>query len=164
MGISSCRFYTSWNRIISKVCIFFLYNKNLIFFRNINVLFIRFFEANPDYVKVFPFDDLEDLEEILKSSSLKMHAGRVMTALSSIVDNINDPIIFQENLQKIIASHVERKIELKQFENLKMALVRLLIDKLGDDIMNDEAKEAWSKAYDIILDTYQKSKENFQSS
>ncbi|KAH9413073.1 globin 1 [Dermatophagoides pteronyssinus] len=127
-------------------------------------LFRRFFEANPDYVKVFPFDDLEDLEEILKSSSLKMHAGRVMTALSSIVDNINDPIIFQENLQKIISSHVERKIELKQFENLKMALVRLLIDKLGDDIMNDEAKEAWSKAYDIILDTYQKSKENFQSS
>lgn len=162
MGISSCRFYTSWNRIIPKVCIFL--NKNLIFFWNINVLFIRFFEANPDYVKVFPFDDLEDLEEILKSSSLKMHAGRVMTALSSIVDNINDPIIFQENLQKIISSHVERKIELKQFENLKMALVRLLIDKLGDDIMNDEAKKAWSKAYDIILDTYQKSKENFQSS
>ncbi|OTF78604.1 cytoglobin-1-like protein [Euroglyphus maynei] len=127
-------------------------------------LFRRFFEANPDYVKVFPFDDCKDLNEILKSSTLKMHAGRVMTALSSIVDNLNDPILFQENLGKIITSHVERNIELRQFENLKMALVGLLIDKLGNDIMNDETKEAWSKAYDVILDTYKKSKENHSRS
>ena len=87
----------------------------------------RFFEANPDYVKLFPFDNHEDIEAVLKSSTLKMHAGRVMTALSSIVDNLNDPIVFEENLQKIIISHVQRNIELKQFENLTILIVFLNI-------------------------------------
>ncbi|KAH7643587.1 globin 1 [Dermatophagoides farinae] len=127
-------------------------------------LFRKFFEANPDYVKLFPFDNHEDIEAVLKSSTLKMHAGRVMTALSSIVDNLNDPIMFEENLQKIIISHVQRNIELKQFENLKLALVQLLMDKLGTNIMDDQAKESWSKAYDVILETYKKSKQNSQSS
>ncbi|KAF7492519.1 Cytoglobin-2 [Sarcoptes scabiei] len=117
-------------------------------------LFKRFFEANPDYVKYFPFGDLDDLEKILVDPRLKWHASRVMAALSTIVDNLDDPVCFEDSLQKVLSSHLNRKIQLYHFENLKKALVCLFMDKLGPDIMNDETIEAWSKAYDVILDTY----------
>lgn len=77
-----------------------------------------------------------------------------MAALSTIVDNLDDPVCFEDSLQKVLSSHLNRKIQLYHFENLKKALVCLFMDKLGPDIMNDETIEAWSKAYDVILDTY----------
>lgn len=115
----------------------------------------RFFEANPDYIKFFPFGELDSVEEVLKDPRLKLHAGRVMSALSSIVDNLNNPSNFEQQLREIISTHAERKIELNQFLNLKQALVQFLIDKLGPDVMNEEAMSAWSKAYSVILNAYE---------
>lgn len=95
------------------------------------------------------------MEEVLKDTRLKTHAGRVMSALSSIVDNLNNPSNFEQHLREIISTHAERKIELIQFLNLKKSLVKFLIDKLGSDVMNEEAMSAWSKAYAVILDAYE---------
>lgn len=80
-----------------------------------------------------------------------------MGAISSIVDNLQNPKQFEENLKKIIDDHIERKIGVDRFVNLKQVLVELLCDKLGTDLMNDEALTAWSKVYDFIIHTYQRS-------
>ena len=117
----------------------------------------RFFKENPTYVKLFPFDSSLSLEEIVKDKRFKMHAGRVMTALSGIVDTLNAPDDFQRNLQKVIDDHKARNIQLSHFLHLKAVLVQLLIDKLGAEVMNDEAKAAWAKAYDAITCAYEKS-------
>ena len=115
---------------------------------------IRLFTAHPSYINYFPFKDLTDVDEICKDRRLKLHASRVMGAISSIVDNLDNPEQFRENIQKIIDSHVGREIGLERFVNLKMVLVQLLCDTLGAEIMDQNALGAWAKVYDYILESY----------
>lgn len=49
-------------------------------------------------------------------------------------------------------NHFRRKIQVEHFKNLGLVIVELLCDKLGDQVMNTQAIDAWKKAYLVIID------------
>lgn len=117
--------------------------------------FVRFFAANPDYKNFFPsFRDLNTLDEIRADKRMAYHAGRVTTALSGIVDNLDNPGEFSRVLTAMLQSHKKREIKVEQFENLRAVFIGLLQDTLGKDLMNEEASKAWELAYEVIVFTY----------
>ena len=73
-----------------------------------------------------------------------------MYAITMLVDNIEDTEVLVEMLTKLAKNHRRRKISLEMFENLKVTLMGLLKEKLGD-LMNEEAVGAWDKTYGVIL-------------
>jgi hemoglobin-like flavoprotein len=55
-------------------------------------------------------------------------------------------------VEKLAGNHSRRGIEHKHFENLGIVLIDILIEKLGDKVMNEQAQNAWKKAYLVLLD------------
>lgn len=111
----------------------------------------RFFTENPTYQENFKsFKDVP-LSELRGNKKLLAHATNVIYAITMLVDNIEDTEVLVEMLQKLSKNHARRQIKLEHFEKLKGTLVGLLKEKLGPNLMNEEAVNAWSKTYDVIL-------------
>lgn len=120
----------------------------------------RFFAENPSYQKLFkalkdvPHSELKDNKKMLA------HATNVMYAVTMLVDNIDDTEVLVEMLSKLARNHSRRKISVEMFENLKISLMGTLKEKLGSDLMNDEAVCAWDKTYGVILSVVKPGLEN----
>jgi hemoglobin-like flavoprotein len=114
-------------------------------------LFIRLFEENPSYQQLFKsFKDVP-VSELKANKKLLAHANNVMYAVTMLVDNIEDTEVLKELLTKLARNHRRRKITSEMFENLKISLMGTLKDKLGTELMNDEAVNAWDKTYGVIM-------------
>lgn len=87
---------------------------------------------------------------------MSAHANNVLYTLTGVIDSVEDSEVFQEMVEKLAENHIRRKIELVHFENLGFVIVDLLIEKLGDEIMNLQTIDAWKKAYLVILDIIRK--------
>lgn len=75
-----------------------------------------------------------------------------------MVDALDDPEVFMEMIEKNIRSHINRKIQVEQYERLKISFVDTLVAVLGPSAMTKETIEAWSKAFNVIIATYNKVK------
>jgi len=119
-------------------------------------LFIRFFTENPEYQQLFKsFKDVP-ISELRGNKKVLAHASNVLYAITMLVDNIEDTEVLVEMLQKLAKNHRRRKITIEKFENLKISLVGHLQEKLGPELMNDEAVAAWDKTYGVILSVIKK--------
>ncbi|RWS14490.1 globin-like protein [Dinothrombium tinctorium] len=119
-------------------------------------LFIRFFTENPSYQKMFKsFADVP-MQELRGNKKIAAHAAQVVFAISALVQFIDDTDCLVEQLDKIAERHQKRKVTPKMFENLGTSIVGWLIEKLGTDIMNEQAIEAWKKLYGVILNVVTK--------
>ena len=49
-------------------------------------------------------------------------------------------------------NHFRRKIQIEDFKKLGLVIIEFLCNKLGDQIMNTQAIDAWKKAYLVMLD------------
>lgn len=76
----------------------------------------------------------------------------MLYTLTGVIDSVEEPEVFQEMVEKLASNHMRRKIEYSHFENLGFVILDLLIEKLGDEIMNQQTIDAWKKAYLVILD------------
>lgn len=113
-------------------------------------LFIKYFQEHPEYQKFFrAFSDVP-LSELRGNRRLLAHATSVMYAITSVVDNLDDPDCLIELLAKIGVSHIPRNLARHHFEHLSLTILELLEEKLGSRIMNDTAKDAWRKTLDIM--------------
>ncbi|KAF8794312.1 globin-1-like [Argiope bruennichi] len=111
--------------------------------------FMRFFEAHPEYQKLFKgFADVPK-SELPKNGKLLGHALSVMYAINSIVDNLNDPESLVQVLEKIGISHGPRKITGSHFQNLAIVLINFLKEALGPSLMDATAEEAWRKSLEV---------------
>jgi len=72
-------------------------------------LFKQFFEDNPTYQSYFPFRDVKTWEELSKDKRLKAHAANVLYYLSMLIDNLDDPEVFVEMVEKLARSHIRKK-------------------------------------------------------
>lgn len=63
------------------------------------------------------FQDLEDPEEMERSSQLRKHACRVMNAINTVVENIHDPEKVSSVLDLVGKAHaVKHKVEPMYFK------------------------------------------------
>ena len=75
----------------------------------------------------------------------------VLYALTSLVDNLDEPECLVEMLKRQGSNHSKRRVEYSMFVNLGSTIVGLLKDKLGPQLMDSFATEAWVKAYGVII-------------
>lgn len=108
------------------------------------------FKTNPSYQNYFSFRDVPDLATLREDKRLKAHARNVMFTLSMVVNSLNDPEVVGEMVHKIARSHLKRNLDETQFTVLKGAVVTLLVNSLGPQLMNEQALTAWSKTYDLF--------------
>ena len=111
----------------------------------------RFFTENPSYqVNFTAFKDVP-IQELRGNKKVLAHALSVLYAISSLVDNLDDPECLVEMLHKLGTSHFKRHISYPHFENLGVSLLGSMKQKLGSDVMNEAAMAAWQKAYGVII-------------
>ncbi|KDR21528.1 globin-like [Zootermopsis nevadensis] len=111
-------------------------------------LFIQLFEAHPEYQKLFRVFESLSLQELEKSAKLSAHATNVMYSLTSVIDNLEDPECLTELLIKLGQNHDRHGVSEKEFNDLKVVLMKLLKQKLGKKLTS-QAEAAWSKTIDV---------------
>ena len=123
---------------------------------SVYLLIDRFFTENPSYQQNFKsFKDVP-ISELSGNKKLLAHAISVLYAVTSLVDNLDDPETLVEMLSKVGQNHSRRHINLEMFQNLGVSIVGLLIQKLGPQVMDSVAIDAWKKTYGVILSVIQK--------
>ena len=93
------------------------------------------------------------------NARVSAHANNVLYTLTGVIDSVEDGEVFQEMVEKLAENHIRRKIDFTHFENLGLVIIDLLIEKLGNEIMNLQTIDAWKKAYLVILDIIGKTME-----
>lgn len=75
-----------------------------------------FFTGYPEYQKMFrSFADIP-LAELHKSKRLIAHGYTVMTSLTALVENLDDPEVLNELLHTVGRNHGRRKVKVGDFE------------------------------------------------
>lgn len=125
-------------------------------------LLMLFFESYPSYQNFFKaFKDVP-LKELPKNSKFHAHCTSVMYALTSIVDNLDDPECLVEMLSKLGENHQRRSIARQQFIDLKAVVIKFLKTKLGSKFTSED-ETAWNKtleaAYSVIFKGIDKAQE-----
>lgn len=64
--------------------------------------------------------------------------------------------VFDEMVERMTENHKRRKITLEHFYNVGLVLIDLLIENLGDEVMNKQTIDVWKKAYLILLNSMKK--------
>uniref|UniRef100_A0A0B7A0X1 Globin n=1 Tax=Arion vulgaris TaxID=1028688 RepID=A0A0B7A0X1_9EUPU len=106
--------------------------------------FIQFFTDYPYMLDFFPALKGKSISELRKSTHLRPHATSVFYALTSYVENVDDPENLVGLVKKISISHVGRGIGFKEFEDLKTSLLKFVTSKLGPK-GTPEVESAWRK-------------------
>ncbi|PVD24613.1 hypothetical protein C0Q70_15097 [Pomacea canaliculata] len=113
-------------------------------------LMLKFFEDYPDNQNFFPDFRGRALEELRECPSLQQHGLRVMGALTSIVDSIDDAGVLVGVLHRTVDSHLTRGVRAAQFAELIEVFARFLASTLGDRF-TPSMGEAWTTAATTIL-------------
>ncbi|XP_071444434.1 globin-like [Hetaerina americana] len=107
-------------------------------------LLCRFFKEHPEYLEKFKAFATTPLDDLPENKKFQAHANSVMYAVTSVVDNLDDPGCLVEMLKKLGQNHGRRNIPEKAFLDLKAVLLQLLKDKLGSHL-SPYGEEAWDK-------------------
>uniref|UniRef100_A0A3Q3GJ88 superoxide dismutase n=1 Tax=Labrus bergylta TaxID=56723 RepID=A0A3Q3GJ88_9LABR len=88
---------------------------------------IRFFVNFPSAKQYFSqFQDMEDPEEMERSSQLRHHARRVMNAINTVVENLHDPEKVSSVLALVGKAHaIKHKVEPMYFKILSGVLLEV---------------------------------------
>lgn len=107
------------------------------------IIFIKLFKAFPASQQLFEkLKDYTDFEELARNKKMKAHATRVMAALTSLVENIDQPDILDELLRNTSVTHYRMRMPPHYFEDLGGVIIEALVENLGDKF-TPKTKEAW---------------------
>ena len=130
--------------------------------KNVNVLMLffgiifRFFTEYPSYQQNFKaFKDVP-IDQLKGNKRVLAHSNNVLYQISMLVDYLDDTETLVEMLIKLAKNHHRRKITIEMFQNLENTLVGWLEEKLGSELMDDFAMNAWKKTYRVILQVVKK--------
>ncbi|XP_030645898.1 cytoglobin-2 [Chanos chanos] len=91
------------------------------------------------------FRDMEDPEEMSRSTQLRKHATRVMNALNTLVENIHDGEKMVSVLKMVGKAHALRhKVDPVYFKILGGVILEVLVEAFSDSF-TAEVQTAWSK-------------------
>ncbi|KAK3854693.1 hypothetical protein Pcinc_038843, partial [Petrolisthes cinctipes] len=111
--------------------------------------FLRLFREHPQIQTRFRGFDGKSEAELKTSKRLVAHATTVMMAITSLVDNIDDPSVLVELLTTTGQNHHNRGVQKNDFILLAPVLIAFLRDNLGGH-WSCVAEEAWTKALKVI--------------
>ncbi|XP_028829365.1 cytoglobin-2 [Denticeps clupeoides] len=109
-------------------------------------ILIRFFVNFPSAKRYFSqFKDMEDPEEMERSTQLRQHGRRVMNAINSVVENLYDPDKVSSVLGLVGKAHaVKHKVEPIYFKILSGVILEVLAEDFGE-CFTAEVQRAWTK-------------------
>uniref|UniRef100_A0A673JBN7 superoxide dismutase n=1 Tax=Sinocyclocheilus rhinocerous TaxID=307959 RepID=A0A673JBN7_9TELE len=109
-------------------------------------VFLRFFVNFPSAKQYFSqFQDMEDPEEMEKSSQLRKHARRVMNAINTVVENLHDPEKVSSVLGLVGKAHaLKYKVEPMYFKILSGVILEILEEDFGE-CFTPEVQTSWTK-------------------
>ncbi|XP_046573943.1 globin-like [Haliotis rubra] len=111
---------------------------------------IKFFKDYPEDKTFFEAFKDKKPEELRDNPKMRAHASIVMHALTSVVDNLDDPECLIDILQRNAQSHFGRNIRIKQYKDLFETFVRYLQEALGDKC-TELTKTSWEKALVVVI-------------
>uniref|UniRef100_W5LJG5 superoxide dismutase n=2 Tax=Astyanax mexicanus TaxID=7994 RepID=W5LJG5_ASTMX len=112
---------------------------------------MRLFTSFPSSKQFFSqFRDTEDPEELKSSVQLKKHALRVMSALNTLVENVNDEEKTAAVLKVVAKSHaIKHSVEPRYFKLLTGVILEVLVEAFPETF-GVEAQGAWSKLMEVV--------------
>uniref|UniRef100_U3I7D6 superoxide dismutase n=1 Tax=Anas platyrhynchos platyrhynchos TaxID=8840 RepID=U3I7D6_ANAPP len=112
---------------------------------------IRFFVNFPSAKQYFSqFKHMDDTLEMERSLQLRKHAQRVMGAINTVVENLNDPEKVSSVLALVGKAHaLKHKVEPVYFKKLTGVLLEVISEAYGNDF-TPEAHGAWTKMRTLI--------------
>ncbi|XP_017337911.1 cytoglobin-2 [Ictalurus punctatus] len=112
---------------------------------------VRFFVNFPSAKQYFSqFREMDDPEEMERSSQLRKHACRVMNAINTVVENLHDPEKVSSVLEVVGKAHaVKHKVEPMYFKILSGVILEVLSEDLGN-CFTDEVQMAWTKLMALL--------------
>ncbi|XP_066583877.1 globin isoform X2 [Prorops nasuta] len=110
-----------------------------------NVVMSSFFTKYPDYQKYFEAFKNVPISELSTNKKYQAHCISVITALSNIVDSLNNAELLTATLTSLAERHQKRGQKQEHFENLKGVMLEVLGKALGKQF-TAEVEEAWEKA------------------
>ncbi|XP_029013544.1 cytoglobin-2 [Betta splendens] len=107
---------------------------------------IRFFVNFPSAKQYFSqFQDMEDPEEMERSSQLRQHACRVMNAINTVVENLHDPQKVSSVLALVGRAHaLKHKVEPVYFKILSGVMLEVFSEDFPE-FFTAEVQVVWSK-------------------
>ncbi|XP_029193067.2 cytoglobin-2-like isoform X2 [Acropora muricata] len=114
--------------------------------------FLRFFQKNPEYQKLFPeFKDV-DPSELEKTSALHGHAKRVMKAVENAVSSLDDAFSFAAYLEELGRRHKSRALKPIYLDAMQESLMSTLKELLNHQ-WTSETEDAWNRLFHFISST-----------
>ncbi|XP_034046906.1 cytoglobin-1-like [Thalassophryne amazonica] len=113
-------------------------------------ILVRFFTKYPKSKQYFnQFKDSE-VEELKHSAQFRKHAGRVMNALNTMVESLDNSEKLESLLKLIGKSHALRhKVEPVYFKKLSEAILEIL-EEAFPEVKTTEVRTAWIKLLAVI--------------
>ncbi|XP_045771914.1 myoglobin-like [Maniola jurtina] len=106
----------------------------------------RYFRAYPEGKQFFRM--IKDLNEEQYDSNIQFraHVISLMTSLNLAVNTLNQPEVVAVLMKKLGESHAKRKIQKKDFQDLKGVIVKMFIEVLK---LDDATLGAWVKTIEF---------------
>uniref|UniRef100_A0A2A4JGZ8 Globin domain-containing protein n=1 Tax=Heliothis virescens TaxID=7102 RepID=A0A2A4JGZ8_HELVI len=106
----------------------------------------RFFIAFPESKDFFKMLKNTPEDQYLQNPQFKAHVINLMTSLNLAVENLNQPEVVAAMMNKLGESHGRRKIQEKNFNQLKEVIVKMFIEVLKLDAVT---LGAWGKTVEF---------------
>lgn len=106
----------------------------------------RFFVAFPESKEFFRMIKNIPEDQYLTNPQFKAHVINLMTSLNLAVENLNQPEVVAAMMSKLGESHRRRKIQEKNFQQLKEVIVKMFIEVLK---LDDVTLGAWGKTVEF---------------
>ncbi|CAH0719507.1 unnamed protein product, partial [Brenthis ino] len=106
----------------------------------------RYFRAYPEAKDFFRMIRNVPEDEFSQNHQFKAHVINLMSALDLAVRNLHQPEVVAAMMTKLGESHGRRKIQEKNFHDLKGVIVKMFIEVLK---LDDKTLGAWGKTVDF---------------
>ncbi|GAA6111763.1 cytoglobin-1 [Tachysurus ichikawai] len=96
------------------------------------------------------FQHMEDVQEIQASKQLQKHAVRLMKALNTLVENVQDGEKMASVMEQVAKSHAHKhNVKPGYFKILTGVILEVLVETFPETF-SEEAQRPWSKLMGVV--------------
>ncbi|KAK2149401.1 hypothetical protein LSH36_454g05049 [Paralvinella palmiformis] len=114
-------------------------------------LFIRLFEEHPEYQEYFKELKGYTMDELRTNKQMRIHGTRVMHALSSMIDSLDELDVAAGIMRKTIDTHFDANVQtIVQYEDMFALMPQFMKDQAGDKY-TEAAAAGWKIVTDVLI-------------